>query len=208
MSTEILVNVGPRETRGALLENGVLQEVFIERKSRRGIVGNLYKGRVSRVLPGMQAAFVDAGLERTAFLHVDDIALPDQRRDAADVAEEAPRREEPQDIRRLLSAGDDLVVQVVKDPIGTKGARLTTFVSLPSRFLVFMPRGRGIGVCDRTRVVKGKLEVVVAGFDAFKPRRVGCRPVGRLSLRAKTGHPDEQSTGRRRQKAGSVVSSG
>ena len=162
MTAEILVNIGPRESRAALLENGVLQEIFIERASRRGIVGNIYKGRVSRVLPGMQAAFVDAGLERTAFLHVDDIAAAHVALDAqrmvagdprpttsAEAGGDAARNGGTTDIRRLVNAGDDIVVQVLKDPIGGKGARLTTFVSLPSRLLVYMPRGKGLGVSAR-----------------------------------------------------------
>lgn len=142
MTTEILVNVAQRESRAALVENGVLQEVHIERASRRGLVGNLYKGRVERVLPGMQAAFIDVGLARTAFLHVDDIAVT--RPDETMVG--LPKID---DIRRLVNQGDDILVQIVKDPIGTKGARLTTFLSLPSRFLVFMPRGEGVGVSAR-----------------------------------------------------------
>jgi ribonuclease G len=147
LSTEILVNVAPRETRAAILDNGVVQEVYIERASRRGLVSNLYKGRVSRVLPGMQAAFVDIGLERTAFLHAADIA----GKSAADTAVGAPGAGMPavEDIRRLVNAGDDILVQVIKDPIGTKGARLTTFVALPSRYLVYMPRGQAIGVSAR-----------------------------------------------------------
>ena len=159
MSAEILINSGPRETRAALLESGVLQEVFVERASRRGLVGNLYKGRITRVLPGMQAAFVDCGLARSAFLHVDDIVAADARFDAQRVAAADPAggasvlpplaHETTVDIRRLVSAGDDLTVQVVKDPLGAKGARLTTFISLPSRYLVFMPRGRGIGISAR-----------------------------------------------------------
>ena len=167
MSVEIFINIAPRESRAALLEGGVLQEIHIERASRRGIVGNLYKGRVTRVLPGMQAAFVEVGLARTAFLHAHDIAVSDARLDAERVAREgesggppgapapsaasggvAPAAPEP-DIRRLVNPGDDLLVQVVKDPMGAKGARLTTFISLPSRYLVFMPRGRGIGVSTR-----------------------------------------------------------
>jgi ribonuclease G len=139
---EILVNVTPRETRAALIENGGVQELYVERTSRRGIVGNLYKGRVSRVLPGMQAAFIDIGLERTAFLHVGDIASA--------VPPEAEGGPPPaQDISRLVQPGQDILVQVLKDPLGTKGARLTTFVSLPSRFLVYMPFGRGVGVSAR-----------------------------------------------------------
>jgi ribonuclease G len=142
MTVEILVNATPRETRAALLENGVLQEIYVDRASRRGLVSNLYKGRVSRVLPGMQAAFVDIGLERTAFLHATDIAF--LRPEDTVVALPAV-----DDIRRLVSQGDEILVQVIKDPIGTKGARLTTFVALPSRYLVFMPRGEGVGVSTR-----------------------------------------------------------
>ena len=142
MTTEILINVAPRENRAALIENGVLTELFVERQSRRGIVSNLYKGRVQRVLPGMQAAFIDVGLERTAFLHAADIAA--QNPESTLVAAPAAA-----DIRTLVREGDDILVQVVKDPMGTKGARLTTFVALPSRLMVYMPRGDGIGVSAR-----------------------------------------------------------
>lgn len=142
MSMEILINAALRETRAALVEQGVLQEVHIERASRRGIVGNVYKGRVERVLPGMQAAFIDVGLERTAFLHVDDIF--DTRPDSTIAG-----LQKVDDIRRLVTQGDEILVQIVKDPLGSKGARLTTFLSLPSRFLVYMPRGEGIGVSAR-----------------------------------------------------------
>jgi ribonuclease G len=147
VSTEILINVAPRETRAALLENGVVQEIHIERTSKRGLVSNLYKGRVSRVLPGMQAAFVEIGLERTAFLHAADIArtVPEDTLVGALAAE----LEQAEDIRRLLNPGDDVLVQVIKDPMGTKGARLTTFIALPSRYLVYLPRGADIGVSAR-----------------------------------------------------------
>jgi ribonuclease G len=147
LSTEILVNVAPRETRAAILENGVVLEIHVERTSRRGLVSNLYKGRVSRVLPGMQAAFVEIGLERTAFLHAADIA----RASADDTIASAVATglPPPEDIRRLLNPGDDVLVQVIKDPIGTKGARLTTFIALPSRYLVYLPRGQAIGVSSR-----------------------------------------------------------
>jgi ribonuclease G len=147
VSIEILVNVAPRETRAAILDNGVVQEVYIERASRRGLVSNLYKGRVSRVLPGMQAAFVEIGLGRTAFLHAADITRrlsEDTQLGAAPLSESVV-----EDIRRLVNSGDDILVQVIKDPIGTKGARLTTFISLPSRYLVYMPRGLGVGVSAR-----------------------------------------------------------
>ena len=147
MSIEILVNVAPRETRAAILESGVVQELHIERASRRGLVSNLYKGRVSRVLPGMQAAFVEIGLERTAFLHAADIA---QSASTDTLVNSAPASLPPvEDIRRLVTCGDDILVQVIKDPIGTKGARLTTFIALPSRYLVYMPRGEGVGVSAR-----------------------------------------------------------
>jgi ribonuclease G len=144
-NAEILINVTARETRAALVEGGVLQELFLERATRLGIAGNVYKGRVSRVLPGMQAAFIDVGLERTAFLHASDIARPAHHEQAAEgfVGPDA------ENIRSLVSEGDEILVQVLKDPIGTKGARLTTFMSLPSRFLVYMPKGRGVGVSAR-----------------------------------------------------------
>ena len=141
MSQEILINVTPHETRAALLEDGVLQEIYLERASRRGIVGNLYKGRVSRVLPGMQAAFIDIGLQRTAFLHASDIA------DSVRTAEDGERDE--RGITELLHAGDEILVQVLKDSLGTKGARLTTDVTIPSRFLVYMPYGEGVGISNR-----------------------------------------------------------
>jgi ribonuclease G len=147
VSIEILVNVAPSETRAAILESGVVQELHIERTSRRGLVSNLYKGRVSRVLPGMQAAFVEIGLERTAFLHAADIA---HLASTDTLVHSAPASLPPvEDIRRLVNCGDDILVQVIKDPIGTKGARLTTFIALPSRYLVYMPRGVGVGVSSR-----------------------------------------------------------
>lgn len=157
MTTEILINVAPRESRAALIENGVLTELFVERQSRRGIVSNLYKGRVQRVLPGMQAAFIDVGLERTAFLHAADIATPSH--DSTLVGGQPV-----DDIRRLVNEGDDILVQVVKDPIGTKGARLTTFVALPSRLMVYMPRGEGVGISSRIEdeAERARLKAMVA----------------------------------------------
>ncbi|HET6654762.1 MAG TPA: ribonuclease G [Gammaproteobacteria bacterium] len=142
MSEEILINVTPRETRVALLENGALEEIFIERAHRRGLVGNIYKGRVLRVLPGMQAAFVDVGLERSAFLHASDIS-----RAVYTEAEQEPHG--PADIRELLHEGDELLVQVLKDPLGTKGARLSTRIGIPSRYLVHVPGSDRVGVSAR-----------------------------------------------------------
>ncbi len=145
MSEEILINVTPVETRVALVENGMLQEVYIERTSRKGIVGNIYKGKVVRVLPGMEAAFVDIGLERAAFIHASDVVASQQN--GSDEPVEAPRT--VPDIRTLLREGQSLVVQVTKDPIGTKGARLTTQLSIPSRYLVYMPGVSHIGISQR-----------------------------------------------------------
>jgi ribonuclease G len=142
VSTEILINASTHEARAAVVENGVLQEVFLERASRRGIISNIYKGRVSRVLPGMQAAFIEIGLERTAFLHASDIFDPQH----AETGIEPPHTE---NIRALVSEGNEILVQVVKDPLGTKGARLTTYITLPSRYLVYMPQSRGVGVSAR-----------------------------------------------------------
>ncbi len=136
---EILINVTPSEVRAALLENGVLQEVYVERAARRGLISNIYKGRVLRVLPGMQAAFIDIGLERTAFLHASDIASLRNGEDAGDDPE----------IRGLVREGDEIMVQVVKDPLGNKGARLTTYITLPSRHLVLLPRSRTVGISAR-----------------------------------------------------------
>jgi len=147
MTAEILVNVSPRESRAALVEEGVLQEMFLERANRRGLISNIYKGRVSRVLPGMQAAFVDIGLERTAFLHASDIVHPAVGENGQ--PDEPVTENVTQDIQALVTAGGEILVQVLKDPLGTKGARLTTFITIPSRYLVYMPKGRGIGISGR-----------------------------------------------------------
>lgn len=142
MSEELLINHAPTETRVALVENGVLQEVYVERASSRGIVGNIYKGKVVRVLPGMQAAFVDIGLERAGFIHAQDIAPLDENG-------MEKREGGSSDIRELVHEGQAIVVQVVKDPISTKGARLTTHLSVSSRNLVYMPQTDHIGVSQR-----------------------------------------------------------
>src|ERR1043165_5171802 len=146
MTAEILVNVSPREVRAALVENGVLQEIFLERANRRGLISNIYKGRVSRVLPGMQAAFIDIGLERTAFLHASDIVHPAVGENGQ---LEPLIKNDTEDIQALVTEGGEILVQVLKDPLGTKGARLTTFITIPSRYLVYMPKGRGIGISAR-----------------------------------------------------------
>jgi ribonuclease G len=142
VSEEILINVTPRETRLALIENGLLQEIYLERRSRSGYVGDIYLGKVVRVMPGMEAAFVDIGLERAAFLHNTDISPI-----GADGLELRP--EELPDIQTQLREGQLIVVQVAKDPIGSKGARLTTHLTLPSRHLVYLPRNLHIGISQR-----------------------------------------------------------
>lgn len=142
--TEILINNGLHETRVALLENSILQEVYVERESNLGIVGNLYKGKVERVLPGMDAAFVDIGLEKNAFLHVKNIAKSAPRLVTAEA-----HSEEPPKIADYVRQGDTILVQVLKEPMGNKGARLSTEISIPSRYVVFLPYANDIGVSTR-----------------------------------------------------------
>lgn len=141
MSEEILINVTPRETRVAMVENGMLNEIFIERASRLGLVGNIYKGQVSRVLPGMQAAFIEIGLERTAFLHVSDIHTATNG--------DGENGKSQEEISKILHQGQTLLVQVVKDPLGTKGARLCTQLSFAARYLVYLPDVDHIGISQK-----------------------------------------------------------
>jgi ribonuclease G len=143
MKEEILINVTPQESRAAVLENGMLQELFIERTSSRGLVGNIYRGKVIRVLPGMQAAFINIGRERSAFLHAAEI-LPVTEQESVE-QESIPTP----DINELLHDGQTITVQVIKDELGTKGARLTTHLTIPSRYLVLMPDNSHIGISQR-----------------------------------------------------------
>ena len=181
MTEEILVNVTPRETRVAVVENGMLQELHIERGWRRGVVGNIYKGKVQRVMPGMQAAFVDIGLDRAAFLHANDIfrasvapaidttlgetGLDGEGEPAITTAAAATPPLVVPSITELLRDGQEIVVQVVKDPIGSKGARLTTQISIPSRYLVLLPQSRVIGVSSRIEedAERQRLKALVSG---------------------------------------------
>ena len=135
MREEILVNAGLREVRAALVADGILQELLIERNTQRGLLGNIYKGKIIRVLPGMQAAFVEVGLKRTAFLHASNIATND--------TDEVP------DISKLVHEGEKLLVQIIKEPLGDKGARLTTSITIPSRYLVLLPGKATVGVSAR-----------------------------------------------------------
>lgn len=149
MSEELLINVTPQEIRVALVDNGVLQEVQIERSSHRGLVGNIYKGVVRRVLPGMQAAFIDIGLERTAFLHAGDIQDEEMDNGDTDLETRADMAHEVRSVATLLHEGQEVVVQVIKDPVGSKGARLSTRITLPGRYLVYMPYVPRLGVSSR-----------------------------------------------------------
>ena len=148
MSQEILINWSPQETRVAVVENGAVQELHLERSLERGLVGNVYLGKVVRVLPGMQSAFIDIGLDRTAFLHVADLMSSINSRHAetepgkADAAPALP-------IERQLFEGKTIMVQVLKDSIGTKGARLTAQISIAGRLLVFLPQDSHIGVSQK-----------------------------------------------------------
>jgi ribonuclease G len=156
MTHEILINVTPQETRVAMLEQGVVQELHIERASARGLVGNICLGRVARVLPGMQSAFVEIGLERAAFLHIADIWEHRQNGHG-----------EHRPIERILHEGQTLLVQVIKDPIGTKGARLSTQLSLAGRLLVYLPQDSHIGISQRIEgeqereSLRGKLQTLL-----------------------------------------------
>lgn len=198
MGSEILIHVTEEETKVAIIESRRLVEYFFERKQSRGIVGNIYKGRISKVLPGMQAAFVDIGLEKAAFLYVDDIfvegvegteALPDEMREEAvqpvtdPVAEEAPalsraeeapseppKRSGRRPIEEIIGDGQELLLQTTKEPISTKGPRATTYISLPGRYLVYMPQVSHIGVSRRitNEGERQRLKELVSGLRSHK----------------------------------------
>ena len=196
MGSEILIHVTEEETKVAIVEGGRLAEYFFDRKQAQGIVGNIYKGKVSKVLPGMQAAFVDIGLEKAAFLYVDDIfvegteMLPDALREesppGAVIEEETPvsipatpegeappepaKRSGRRPIEELLSDGQELLIQTTKDPISTKGPRATTYISLPGRYLVYMPQVNHIGVSRRitNEGERQRLKEIVGGLRTHK----------------------------------------
>ena len=149
MQQDILINWSPQETRVAVIEHGAVQELHVERALERGLVGNIYLGKVARVLPGMQSAFIDIGLERAAFLHVADVWQRGQGRDRRE--EEGERSQQaPKPIEKLVFEGQTLMVQVIKDPLGSKGARLSTHISIAGRLMVHLPRDDGsIGVSQK-----------------------------------------------------------
>src|SRR4051794_29094069 len=193
MTKEMIISSNDHETRVAILEDDLVAELFVERERQRGVVGNIYKGRVSKVLPGMQSAFVDIGLERDGFLYVSDVLANLDDIDDGEEAEEgkgneggkgaeggkggrrgrsAEPREEPR-IEQLLHEGQEILVQVVKEPLGTKGARLTSHASLAGRFLVFMPTVDHVGVSRKidSREERSRLRGIVRDFrdkEGFK----------------------------------------
>jgi ribonuclease G len=172
MNKEMIIASNGHETRVAILEDDQLAEIFVERERNRGVVGNVYKGRVSKVLPGMQSSFIDLGLERDGFLYVSDVISnldelegdEEDEKKAGEGKEKAPQTE--QKIEELLKEGQDVIVQVAKEPLGTKGARLTCHVTLPGRFLVFMPTVDHIGISRKidTREERGRLRGIVKEF--------------------------------------------
>ena len=182
MTKEMIISSNGHETMVAILEDDLVAEIFVERERQRGVVGNVYKGRVSKVLPGMQSSFIDLGLERDGFLYVADVIdtleefeklesrrrgrRPGRRGRGSD-REPAERATEPQPkIEDLLKEGQEILVQVVKEPLGTKGARLTSHVTMPGRFLVFMPTVDHVGVSRKieSREERGRLRGIVREF--------------------------------------------
>ncbi|TSA04320.1 MAG: S1 RNA-binding domain-containing protein, partial [Nitrospiraceae bacterium] len=155
MGLEIIINVAREETRVAVLDRKILTDLYIDRVKQRDFVGNVYKGKVVKVLPGLQAAFVEIGQDKAAFMHVSELAggigaedtLLEEDEKASEVPK--PKRHSAKPIEDLLDEGQELMVQVTKGPIGTKGSRVTSYVSLPGRFLVFLPHVEHIGISRR-----------------------------------------------------------
>src|SRR4029079_3459247 len=174
MNKEMIISSNGHETIVAILEDDLAAEIFVERENQRGAVGNVYKGRVSKVLPGMQSSFIDIGLERDGFLYVADVIDTMEEFDKLESGDEdggarAPSRPEsvPQSkIEDLLREGQEIIVQVVKEPLGTKGARLTSHVTMPGRFLVFMPTVDHIGVSRKieSSEERGRRRAIVREF--------------------------------------------
>lgn len=160
MRHEILLNFTPLETRVAVVEQGMLQEILIERATHRGLVGNVYLGQVVRVLPGMQACFVDIGLDRSAFLHTKDFPSSQETHERS--------------IQQLVTEGQSLLVQVIKDPVGSKGARLTAEVSLPARHLVLMPFATHVGISQRIDDEATREHLKTIAVEALKAQNLEC----------------------------------
>jgi ribonuclease G len=163
MQQDILINWSPQETRVAIVENGAVQELHVERTLERGLVSNVYLGKVARVLPGMQSAFIDIGLERAAFLHVADVW---HRQPEGEPPGFVRNGQPPVPIEKQVFEGQPLMVQVIKDPIGTKGARLSTQISIAGRLLVFLPQDDHVGVSqkipsDQRDALRSRLQALV-----------------------------------------------
>ncbi|HZX21831.1 MAG TPA: ribonuclease E/G, partial [Clostridia bacterium] len=162
---QIIVDVGISENRLALVEDGELVELYIERRNNRRTVGNIYKGRVANVLPGMQAAFVDIGLERNCFLYVKDALEQDLFNKDESYYKDVP-------ITSVVKQGQEIIVQIIKEPLGTKGARVTTNITLPGRYLVLMPNTTYVGVSRRI-VCSEERERLREEIEQLKPRNMG-----------------------------------
>ena len=178
-SNEILVNVGPVEKRIAVLDKGVLADFFMEREGATNYVGSIYKGRVNAILPGMEAAFVDIGLEKNGFLHVSDVldknaVLKEMLPDEADTSFKPSQKKKNPKIQNILKKGTETLVQVVKEAMGTKGPRLTTFISIPGRYIVLTPYDRGIGISRRItdKTERGRIRTAIK--DMGLPENIGC----------------------------------
>jgi len=190
MSVELLVNVSPFETRIARIENGLAEELYIERERERGLKGNIYKGRVQRVIPGIQAAFVDIGLEKSGFLYAGDIAIPDvpdapgldedaeeaidssEDEEDNDVAVNTSRHRHIPPINTLLRDGQEILVQVSKDPIASKGPRLTSLLSIAGRYLVYLPDLRHVGIARRLEGKEERQRLLDIG-EKIRPEKAG-----------------------------------
>lgn len=171
MQKEIVIDINPYQTRVVLLENGTASEIYIEHRGKERLVGNIYKGKVQNVLPGMQAAFVDIGLERNAFLYAGDIVL-DKGEFQFGEAEGEQKLDEVPNIKDVVKPGQDIMVQVIKEPVGTKGARVTTHVTLPGRSLVLMPTVSYVGVSRRIESEAERTRLKAA-LEALKPEGMG-----------------------------------
>src|ERR687883_592504 len=176
MTKEMIISTNGHETMVAILEDDLVAEVFVERERHRAVVGNVYKGRVSKVLPGMQSSFIDLGLERDGFLYVADVVDTIEEFEKLEAGDEdhqgnggqpRPRQDQPTvKIEDLLREGQEILVQVVKEPLGTKGARLTSHVTMAGRFLVFMPTVDHVGVSRKieSRDERSRLRGIVREF--------------------------------------------
>src|SRR5258708_38105891 len=195
MTKEMIISSNGHETMVAILEDDLVAEIFIERERQRGVVGNVYKGRVSKVLPGMQCAFIDIGLERDGFLYVSDVVDTIEEFERLEGDEEGAggpksRERAPQPkIEELLKEGQEIVVQVAKEPLGTKGARLTSHATFAGRFLVFMPTVDHVGVSRKieSREERSRLRAIVRDFrekEGFKGGILILTPAPRLPSEA------------------------